>query len=289
MPSLDQQTLTRIVQNALSEDVGSGDITTTISIPEQTVARGNILARQPLVVAGIPVVREILRQVNSDLSLTVFREDGCAVQAGDCIAFIEGNARSILTAERLALNFLQRLSGVATLTAKYVDAVEGTNAVILDTRKTTPGLRMLEKYAVKMGGGENHRFGLYDQFLFKDNHIAAGCPDFTSYMKAIIEQARKEKPDTFLEVEVDTLEQYEKLLPLKPDCILLDNFSTEALRQAVAMNDSSILLEASGGVSLNTVKSIAYTGVDRISVGALTHSACAVDISLDLELCRAKS
>ncbi|MDX9703590.1 MAG: carboxylating nicotinate-nucleotide diphosphorylase [Candidatus Auribacterota bacterium] len=286
---IDQQILSRIVQSALEEDIGSGDITTEISVHEQVVARGNIFARQKLVVAGMPVVREIFRQMQSQLDLTVFRDDGSCASPNDCIAFVEGNARSILTAERVALNFLQRLSGIATLTAQYVQAVEGTNAVILDTRKTTPGLRMLEKYAVKVGGGENHRFGLYDQFLFKDNHIAAGSGDFASYIETVIKNARMQRPGTFVEVEVDSLEQFQSVLHLNPDCILLDNFSTEDLRKAVALNESAVLLEASGGVSLDRVRSIACTGVDRISVGAITHSACAVDISMDLELCRAKN
>lgn len=289
MIRLDEQMLKNIVRRALDEDIGSGDITSEVAIAQTTLARGNIIAREELVVAGMPVLREIFNQMAVPLNVVVFRDDGSGASPGDCIAFVEGNARAILSAERVALNFLQRLSGIATLTSHYVEAVEGTYAVVLDTRKTTPGLRMLEKYAVNVGGGENHRAGLYDQFLFKDNHIAAGTVHLQKDLGAMIATARKTKPESFIEVEVDTLAQLETVLPLKPDCILLDNFSFADLRKAVALADGTVLLEASGGVTLDTIRSIALTGVDRISVGALTHSARAVDIALDLELCQAKS
>ncbi|MCB1195311.1 carboxylating nicotinate-nucleotide diphosphorylase [bacterium] len=285
MEQVSQEYLRRIVQIGLEEDIGTGDITTCCSVPEGCIVSGAIVAKEPLVVAGMPVVAEVFRQVDPQLQAMIIAQEGTFRKSGEVLARVEGRARSILTAERLALNFLQRLSGIATVTARYVKAVEGTSAVICDTRKTTPGLRMLEKYAVRMGGGTNHRFGLYDQFLFKDNHfIAASCME-PDALHCTMMRARREYPGVLIEIEVDTLEQLKMVFHEHPDIILLDNFSLTDLKKAVDYVGKKVTLEASGGITLDTVGAIARTGVDRISVGALTHSVKSADISLDFEIC----
>ncbi len=267
-----------IVRRALAEDIGTGDMTTLLTVPEGAVAMGSLLAKQAGVVAGLPVAAQVFAQVDPALAIEFTAEEGQYVEAGETLMAVRGAARSILTAERVALNFLQRLSGIATKTSRFVALVEGNKARIVDTRKTTPGLRALEKYAVRVGGGFNHRFGLYDAILIKDNHIQA-AGGITPAVQAAYAQA----PHTMtVTVECDTLEQVEEAIAAGVDIVLLDNMSLDMLRQAVELVDGQAASEASGGVNEETVTAIAQTGVDIISVGALTHSAVALDISLDL-------
>ena len=275
---------------ALEEDLAQiGDITGTATIPCQARAAAQFVARAPGVLAGMPVVARLVKNFQLDSAWKPHLADGERIERGSVIAVIAGPVRSILSLERTALNFLQRLSGVATLTARFVAAVEGTKALILDTRKTTPGWRALEKYAVRCGGGHNHRMGLYDAVLIKDNHLAyLHSRSGPEAIAAAIAAARAHAPrSAFLEVEVDSLDQLDRALRCGPDIILVDNLGPEALAEAVRRRDAiapRIKLEASGGVSLATVSDLARTGVDRISVGALTHSAPALDIALDLEM-----
>ena len=275
---------------ALEEDLGQvGDITSTATIPSHAKAAARFVARAPGVLAGMPVVARLIEHFELTSCWRPRREDGDRLEAGAVIAEIAGPARSILTLERTALNFLQRLSGVATLTARFVAAIQGTSAEILDTRKTTPGWRVLEKYAVRCGGGRNHRLGLHDAVLIKDNHLAwLQAEGDREPIAAAIAAARAHAPSAaFVEVEVDSLDQLDVALRCRPDIILVDNLGPEALVEAVRLRDSTapgIELEASGGVNLETVGALARTGVDRISVGALTHSAPALDIALDFDL-----
>jgi nicotinate-nucleotide pyrophosphorylase (carboxylating) len=278
----------RLVNMALEEDLGSvGDLTSQAIIPPDLMGQAVLVARQTGVLAGLPAFQQTFAVVDPALSVECLREDGAQVQSGDQLAIVRGCMRSILTAERTALNFVQRLSGIATLTRRYVDAVAGLPCQIFDTRKTTPGWRLLEKYAVRCGGGHNHRMGLYDGILIKDNHLAAlaGHPD--SVAEAIRLVWRKYGQTMPVEVEVDTLEQFEVALGAAADAVLivlLDNIDSAAIRQAFRRRNYSaprMLLEASGKVTLENVRAIAETGVDRISVGALTHSAPALDIGLD--------
>ncbi len=273
-----------LVALALVEDVGTGDITTQVCLAADHPGRGSIVARCPGVVAGLWFVGMVYERIDPTVVVTFHAADGDAVEAGLELAVVTGPAASILTGERTALNFLQRLSGIATLTRRFVEAVRGTKAVICDTRKTTPGWRHLEKYAVRCGGGTNHRVGLYDQILIKDNHIALSGQT----IEALVAEARaRVGPQFKIEVEVDTLDQLRAALPLPVDYILLDNMTAAEMRQAVALRDELRpgglpLLETSGGVTLQTVREFAETGVDRISVGVLTHSAPALDIALDI-------
>jgi len=268
---------------ALAEDIGGGDITSTLTVAAGRRARGRLLAKAAGIVSGLEVAGEVFRRVDPTIVFTPLVADGDAVAAMTPIATIEGPARSVLAGERVALNLLQRLSGVATLTARYVDAVRETKARIVDTRKTTPGMRALEKVAVRHGGGHNHRFGLTDGVLIKDNHLAAvGGADRVA---RAVRLARQGAPHTLrIEIEVTTLDELAQALEAGADIVLLDNMEIADLRKAVAMTAGRALLEASGGVTLESVAEIAATGVDLISVGALTHSAPALDISLDLEL-----
>jgi nicotinate-nucleotide pyrophosphorylase (carboxylating) len=276
----------QLVALALAEDLGpTGDRTTLALIPHEQDAAAAFVARVEGVIAGLPAVELVLRRVGASLRLDAAIADGGRVTPGQRIATVTGLLRDILVAERTALNFLQRLSGVATLTRKYVDAVAGTRAKVLDTRKTTPGWRLLEKYAVRMGGGTNHRVGLFDGILIKDNHVA-GLGDPMSAVRRAVELARAYPGNAGLpvEVEVDSLDQLEQVLPAQPEIVLLDNMPPDRLRAAVALRDRlapGTLLEASGGVNLTTIRAIAESGVDRISVGALTHSAPALDVALD--------
>jgi nicotinate-nucleotide pyrophosphorylase (carboxylating) len=276
----------RLVELALEEDLGpTGDRTSEALIPAEQPGQAVIVARSPGIVAGVPVAGLVLMAVDSTLKFDVHVPDSSPVARGDRIATISGPLRSILIAERTALNFLQRLSGVATMTRMYVDALAGLKAKLLDTRKTTPGWRLLEKYAARVGGGVNHRVGLYDGILIKDNHIA-GLGDPTTAVRRAVELARAHPGNANLpvEVEVDSLEQLEQALAARPEIVLLDNMPPDRLRAAVARRDAvapKTLLEASGGVTLSTIRAIAETGVDRISVGAITHSAPALDIALD--------
>ena len=273
-------TLKSIVSAALAEDVGRGDVTSEAAVPATSWTCGCLVARQRAVVAGLDVAREVFRQVGG----TTWRaraKDGDRVRRGQVVAEIRGLARSILTGERVALNFLQRLSGTATLTRAFVDAVKGTGAKILDTRKTTPGLRLLEKAAVRAGGGTNHRVRLDDAALIKDNHISA-----TESVAAAVEQLRRRRGPRFrIEIEAQSRAQALAFAELDIDVLMLDNLSVPAMRRLVPEVRAirpKLLIEASGGVTLETVRAIAETGVDWISVGALTHSAPAVDFSLDL-------
>ena len=265
---------------ALAEDIGPGDATVEFFIDPQQTASARIFAKEKAVVAGVAVAMETFAQVDPSLAVSIERTDGSAVVPGDTVLAIQGRAGSILTGERVALNFLQRLSGVATLTRRFVDAVVGTRAQILDTRKTTPGLRALEKAAVLAGGGRNHRMGLYDMVMVKDNHLLAD-PD----LQAAIDRAKAARPDMRIELEADNLGQVYIFLGLRGvDVILLDNMAPADLRAAVNLGrakGSRVQFEASGGVNIDTVRAIAETGVQWISVGALTHSARAIDFSLE--------
>ncbi len=268
-----------IVRAALAEDLGrAGDVTAAL-IDVDARLHAAFATRKSGRIAGLACLRLAIHALDPSATIEVLVDDGGDAEPGQPIARVAANARALLTTERTALNLLGRLSGVATLTRAYVRAVEGTKAVIVDTRKTTPGLRALEKYAVRCGGGVNHRFGLDDAILIKDNHVAAagGVPQVLERAKAIAGHL------TPIEVEVDSLAQLEQALPFAPNVIMLDNFSLADLRTAVAMNAGKVRLEASGGVTLDTVRAIAETGVNAISVGALTHSAPVLDIGLDAE------
>lgn len=271
-----------LIRMALKEDIGEGDVTAAYFIPEDRMARAFLSVRHEGVVSGVSIAEKVFSEVDPTLEVQVLVEDGSRVSEGAVLMMIEGKARSILTAERTALNFLQRLSGIASVTARYVDAVRHTRARILDTRKTTPGYRALEKKAVMDGGGTNHRMGLYDRAMVKDNHLVADG-DLES-LQAAIRLLKSEKDYVEVELEADRLDQVSEFLELESvDYILLDNMSPGDLRKAVRMREKNprIRLEASGGVNLQTVREIAETGVDFISVGALTHSAPALDIGLD--------
>ncbi|MEF3367654.1 carboxylating nicotinate-nucleotide diphosphorylase [Methylocystis sp. 9N] len=268
---------------ALAEDLGrAGDVTTQATIPENAAAAAVIAARESGVVAGLALARDAFRLTDARILFEARVSDGARVEAGATIATISGPARSILSAERVALNFLGRLSGVATLTARYAQAIAHTRARICDTRKTTPLLRAFEKYAVRCGGGVNHRFGLDDAVLIKDNHIAVagGVAQALRAAKAHVGHLVK------IEIEVDTLDQLRQVLDEGADAVLLDNMALDDLRRAVAMVGGRMICEASGGVTLDTVAGVAETGVDLISVGALTHSAPALDLALDIEIGR---
>ena len=266
---------------ALKEDIGEGDITTDFFVPETLHATGRITAREKAIVAGIGAAGEVFRQVDPSIDIQIIRPDGDEVVAGDVIIEVRGLARSILKAERVALNFLQRLCGIATLTRQFVDAIGNHRAKILDTRKTTPGLRALEKAAVVAGGGVNHRFGLYDMVLVKDNHLAAlgGLSSFAD----LIHQLRRKRPNIRIEVEADDLDQARAFAEVRGiDVILLDNMTPAQMREAVALRNGGIQFEASGGITLKNVKRIAATGVDYISIGGLTNAARAIDIGLEM-------
>jgi len=266
---------------ALSEDIGSGDVTCRWFTDPARRATARIIAKQEACLAGADVCAEVFRRVDPELKIVPVRRNGDALRDGDAVLEISGSAASILTAERTALNFLQRLSGVATLTRKYVAAVAGTRAVILDTRKTTPGFRALEKAAVVAGGATNHRFGLHDMVMIKDNHLASGTEP--GKIQAAIDAAKAAAPALRIEIEADSLAQARSFFQLRGvDVVLLDNMPPELLREAVRLRPPHIRLEASGGVTLGTIRTIAETGVDFISVGAMTHSAPAVDFSLEL-------
>jgi nicotinate-nucleotide pyrophosphorylase (carboxylating) len=279
----EEQACRRLVELAMAEDLGAtGDRTSRALMTGDQPGRAAFVVRTPGVVAGLPAAAMVCAAADSRLAFEPQVADGMAVGPGTTVATVFGPLRSILAAERTALNFLQRLSGVASLTRKYVDAVAGHRAKILDTRKTTPGWRLLEKYAVRMGGGTNHRIGLFDGILIKDNHLAGLGGD----VQLAVEKARSAPGNDWLpvEVEVDTLEQLDEALAAKADLVLLDNMTLDQLREAVRRRDAAAVatkLEASGGVNLATVRDIAATGVDRISVGAITHSAPALDIGLD--------
>ena len=273
----------RAVRAALAEDVGPGDATTLATVPRAARIRAVMRARRPLVVCGTDFAAEAFQQLSPAVKIKQRARDGQHAKAGAVLLEISGPARAILTAERVALNFIQRLSGVATLTAEFVEAIRGTGARILDTRKTTPGWRIFEKYAMACGGGRNHRIGLYDMVLIKDNHLAALRDAKPNAVAVAIARARKKYPRLKVEAEADTLAQVAQAAVAGADIILLDNMTPVQMRAAVKLVAGRAKLEASGGVNLKTVRAIAKTCVDFISVGALTHSAPAVDIGLDFE------
>ena len=280
---LSPKEIRRAVQSALAEDIGSGDVTTLATVPEDATATAEMRAREPLIVAGLAFAETAFREMSGSAQVTRVSTDGRKVVVGEVLLQVAGPARAILSAERVALNFTQRLSGVATLTARFVAAVAGTKAKILDTRKTTPCWRRFEKYAVTCGGGQNHRVGLFDMVLIKDNHLAALQNEAPNAIAAAVARARAKYPALKIEVEADTLEQVEQAAAAGADFILLDNMNPDQLRRAVEMVRGRAQTEASGGVNLSTVRAIAETGVDFISSGALTHSARAVDIGLDFK------
>jgi nicotinate-nucleotide pyrophosphorylase (carboxylating) len=288
----EEQNLEHLVARALAEDLGEGgDITSEATIPADAHGAAWLVARSPGVLAGLPAVEALSRKLHLDWVGKPILADGDHVESGSQVGRLAGPMRSLLGMERTVLNFLQRLSGIASLTARYVAAVDGTRAEIFDTRKTTPGWRFLEKYAVRCGGGRNHRFGLYDAVLIKDNHLgwmkdAAGACGQDPFATAIASARRATPPGTTVEIEVDTLEQFDCALECSPDIILVDNFRPEEIAEAVRRRNATaprVQLEASGGVSLVSVRALAETGVDRISVGALTHSAPALDLALDYD------
>ncbi len=277
---LTRRQVRRVVDLALDEDAPSGDLTSEVFVPETAVARASVVAREAGVMAGGDVVVETFAAVDPAVVVEVLRADAEPFAAGDVLATVEGPARAVLRGERVALNLVQRLCGIATLTARYVEAVEGTGVRIVDTRKTTPGLRALERHAVRCGGGRNHRFSLSDAVMAKDNHLAL-VDDVT----AAIRQARDQLPHTtHVEVEVDRLDQVEAVLAGGVDTIMLDNFTPDDLRTGVALVAGRAIVEASGGITLETVGDVARTGVDVISIGALTHSVRALDLGLDVEV-----
>ncbi|MCL4766692.1 MAG: carboxylating nicotinate-nucleotide diphosphorylase [Hyphomicrobiaceae bacterium] len=277
--SLPEPLIGAAVSGALAEDLGlAGDVTTDALIAPEATASGVLAARKPGIVAGLQVAAAAFHHLDRAVRFQVLVPDGHRVEAGEAIARIAGSARALLTAERVALNFLGRLSGIATLTRRYVDAVAGTRSHIVDTRKTTPGLRAFEKYAVRAGGGMNHRIGLFDAVLIKDNHIAVAGGVGPAIRAARARVGHMVK----VEVEVDTLEQLAEALAHRIDAVLLDNMTPGELAEAVRLVAGRAITEASGGVSLDTVRAIAETGVDLISVGALTHSAAVLDIGLDI-------
>jgi len=266
----------RIIRTALEEDIGLGDITTEATVPAGVSARAELVAKEDFVLAGLDVAARVFAELDHQVAFEKLKADGEKIARGDVIAWIKGDARILLQGERVALNLLQRMSGIATLTSRFVAAIEGTGTVVVDTRKTVPGLRVLDKYAVRMGGGKNHRTSLYDGVLIKENHVAAA-----GGIGAAVARARK-RISHVLKVEIETrdLEEVRQALEAGADVILLDNMNLTQLREAVTLIDGRAVTEASGGVSLETIRDIAETGVDVISVGALTHSCRAVDISM---------
>ena len=277
-PVLDTALICEHVAAALAEDIGAGDATTEALIDASARGCADLIAREPLMVAGIPLAIEAFRQLDLRSEITVHVEEGHFAQTGTSIATVKTSLRALLTAERTALNYLQRLSGVATQAARFVQAVDGTGVKILDTRKTTPGWRVLEKYAVQCGGAANHRRGLDDMIMIKDNHLALRG----GAIEEAIAQARQNYPNLRIEVEADTLEQVAQAAGSGVDFILLDNMSADQLREAVELVAGRALTEASGGITMDTIRTVAETGVDAISLGALTHSAPAVDIAMDI-------
>lgn len=278
---LPQQVINEIVENALKEDIRQGDLTTLTVIASEAQAQAYLSMREAGLVAGLPIVQAVFAALDATIVVKFLVNEGAKVAAGTKIAEIEGNARGILIGERVALNFIQRLSGIATLTSRYVEALAGLATQIIDTRKTTPGLRMFEKYAVRVGGGLNHRFGLYDGVMLKDNHLAILAAQGLDLQAAIAQVRAKVGPMVKIEVEAETVAEAQLAAEAGADLVLLDNMAPEKLREAVNLIKGAVKLEASGGINLETVRAVAETGVNYISVGALTHSARALDIGLD--------
>jgi nicotinate-nucleotide pyrophosphorylase (carboxylating) len=275
--------LDRLVAQALAEDGAANDVTSRVAVDSTLQARGRAVVREDGVVAGLPLLQRIYARLDPGVAVALQAADGAAVSAGTEIAWLAGPAAALLAGERTALNFVQHLSGIATLTARYVEALRGTRCRVLDTRKTLPGFRRLAKYAVRAGGGTNHRFGLHDRFLFKDNHWSAARGE----IERLVHEARRTAPDLAIEVEVDTLEQLKRVLPLGVAWILLDNFDPTDVERAVELRRSldaeATRLEVSGGINLATVRAYAEAGADAVSIGRLTHSAPALDVALEIE------
>jgi nicotinate-nucleotide pyrophosphorylase (carboxylating) len=276
MLAIDLKLIRDVLQAALQEDIGTGDITSRATIPNNATATARYTTKQPLVVSGLPVVGELIRIVDSGLKIRNQSADGDYVESGTVLAEMSGSARSILAVERVTLNLLQRMCGIATLTRHYVDRVRGTKARVIDTRKTAPGLRLLDKYAVACGGGTNHRMGLFDAVLIKNNHLAF----HHSLTETLAEARRNLAPSMKLEVEVASMDQLDEAIAAKADVILLDNFTPDQTRHAVIQCGGRVPLESSGGITLENIRDYAVAGVDSISVGALTHSVVAADIHL---------
>lgn len=282
LPELDWNRINKLIELAIDEDIKNCDVTTDSIIPENLKAEGRFVTREQCICAGLPIAEAVFKKLDSKIVWTPHCAEGDVLKPGSCMATIRGNARVILSGERIALNFLQRLCGIATVTRKYVDVVNGTGTKILDTRKSTPGWRNLEKYAVVVGGGTNHRMGLYDRIMIKDNHRYLAGLEGHGGLATAIKRARTMYPDMEIEVEVDTLDEFKAILEESPDYILLDNMTNEQISEAVKFNAGKIKLEASGGITLERVPAIAKLGIDFISIGALTHSVKAVDISLEM-------
>ncbi len=273
----------KLIEDALAEDLGPErvDVTSEALVPVARPAKAHLVARQDGVLAGALVAAEVFLQIDPTLKIRGGLVDGSVMKNGDVILTISGSARSILTGERTALNFIQRMCGIATLTRHYVDRMNNPDVKLLDTRKTTPTLRVLEKYSVLCGGGTNHRMGLYDMAMLKDNHLAYWAENHASGICGAVQAVRDAFPDRQIEVEVDTMEQLREVLPCQPDWVLLDNMSPLLLRECVKLCDGISLTEASGGITIDTIREVSKTGVDAISVGALTHSAPSADLALD--------
>ena len=276
-------TLEHIIKLALGEDIGNDDITKKVIIPSEVCAKGKFVIKADGIIAGLDVVEKIFKIIDETIIFKINTNDGMFIKAGSTAAVVEGSASSILKAERTALNFLQRMSGIATMTNDFVDKTKHTKAKILDTRKTVPGLRLLDKEAVRIGGGKNHRMGLFDMFLIKDNHIEI-AGSITEAVMRCRDYQKKNKSSFKIEVETKNLLEVKEALNCDIDVIMLDNFNIEMMKQAVAMINKKCLVEASGNINLENVTEVAETGIDYISVGALTHSAKALDISFELEL-----
>lgn len=279
---MDFETYRGLIQQALAEDIGSGDITTEALVPGEERGKARIVARQKLVTAGLPLAKMVFRELDPALSVEIAAGEGATVEAGTDLLRLEGRLRPILTGERTALNILQHLCGIATETARFVERVRPSRARILDTRKTIPGLRRLQKYSVRMGGGENHRLGLYDAILIKDNHLAVLAAAGEGKIARAIRLAREARPGFPVEIEVENVAELEEALAAGVETVLLDNFSPAELKEAVRRGKGRARLEASGGIDLETVAAAAAAGVDCVSLGCLTHSAPAADIALDL-------
>ena len=277
------KSILKLINNALKEDVKSGDITTKATIGKSKKAVGKFLIKTDGVIAGLEIAKEVFKSIDSKIKFEIKIKDGLKVKYGDVAAVVTGKAQSLLTAERTALNFLQRMSGIATASNIYYEKVKHTKAKVIDTRKTVPGLRMLDKMAVKLGGCENHRIGLYDMFLIKDNHIEV-AGSITKAVEACIKYQKKHRTKFKIEVETKNLKEVEEAIKTKADIIMLDNFEIDDMKKAMQLINGKCKVEASGGVNLETIKEIAETGVDYISVGALTHSVKALDISLEITI-----
>ena len=273
-----------LIRRALKEDVGAGDVTTRALVRPSTRVKAAVIAREACVAAGMSVFARVLTEVDPAIVCTPVKRDGARAAADESLVEIHGPAAGILTGERTALNFLQRLTGIATLTRRFVDAVAGTGVTILDTRKTTPTMRALEKYAVRCGGGENHRMGLYDRVLIKDNHRRLWKPGAESRLDLAVREARRVNPGLEIEVEIETEEELAGVLKAPPDWVLLDNMAPDKLRRLAGLCAGRCRVEASGGITLGNVAEVAACGVDAISLGCLTHSAPAVDLSLEIAL-----